>query len=163
MLCLRARLPRQSADSPRRTSRQGFAHKLPCRRRKKHALHALRRSAALKGGCAKVFPCTVQRGLGVYAEAYQRFQAARRMTPLRCRCALHRKRELCLCGNMQFCRGGAALASPFGVNGRLTASEQKQLGARKKGARGAPFGLPVGTRTRNNAVGGHRFIQLDYG
>ena len=24
-------------------------------------------------------------------------------------------------------------------------------------------GLPVGTRTRNNAVGGHRFIQLDYG
>ena len=25
------------------------------------------------------------------------------------------------------------------------------------------IGLPVGTRTRNNAVGGHDFIQLDYG
>ncbi len=24
-------------------------------------------------------------------------------------------------------------------------------------------GLPVGTRTRNNAVGGRNFIQLDYG
>ena len=163
MLCLRARLPRQSADSLRRTRIQGFAHKLPCRRQKKHALHALRRSAALKGSCAKVFPALCREGLAI-CRGVSKVSATRRMTPLRCRCALHRKRELCLCGNMQFYRGGAALASPFGVNGRLTASEQKQLGARKKGARGAPpFGLPVGTRTRNNAVGGHRFIQLDYG
>ena len=116
-----------------------------------------------EGRLRKNFSCTMQRGLGVYAEEFQRFQATRRMTPLRCRRALHSKRELCLCGNMQFYRGGAALASPFGVNTPSDSVGTKTTRSKEKGRTRRPFGLPVGTRTRNNAVGGHRFIQLDYG
>ena len=73
MLCLRARLPRQSADSLRRTRIQGFAHKLPCRRQKKHALHALRRSAALKGSCAKVFPALCREGWAYMPRSFKGF------------------------------------------------------------------------------------------
>lgn len=159
MLCLRARLPRQSADNLRRTSRQGFAHKLP-RRGKKARLTRPSALCRFEGRLRKNFSCTMQRGLGVYAEEFQRFQATRRMTPLRCRCALHRKRELCDYTTPSW-RG--CPASPFGVNAPSDSVGTKTTRSKKKGRTSAPFGLPVGTRTRNNAVGGHRFIQLDYG
>lgn len=138
MLCLRARLPRQSADNLRRTRIQGFAHKLPCRRQKKHALHALRRSAALKGSCAKFFLHYAERA-GRICRGVSKVSGnkAYDATPLPPRFA-PQKRTLPLRQYAILSWRGCP-ASPFGVNAPSDSVGTKTTRSKKKGRTRRPL------------------------
>lgn len=162
MLCLRARLPRQSADNLRRTRIQGFAHKLPCRRQKKTRFTRPSALCRFEGRLRKSFSLHYAERAGRICRGVPKVSGSKAYdaTPLPLRFA-PQKRTLRLYNSIVACLPRVALRHerPSDSVGTKT-TRGKEKGRTR---RPPPFGLPVGTRTRNNAVGGHRFIQLDYG
>ena len=111
---------------------------------KKHALHALRCSAALKGSCAKIFPALCREDLAYMPRSTKGFrqQGVWRHSVAAALCTA--KENFAFAAICNFIVAGLPLRRLSAWTPRLTASAQKQLGARKKGARGALLAYPSG-------------------